>query len=102
MVSSHFRIRKPLTLTGPPSPTPQASPDAARRQIRPLRKTRNQLWDKNGFWLLLKRLEADRFIWPRREQPVIELSVEQLEWLLDGINLDAMKRHPKRSYRTAG
>ncbi|MCA8312631.1 transposase, partial [Burkholderia sp. AU28942] len=61
-----------------------------------------QLWDKNGFWLLLKRLEADRFIWPRREQPVIELSVEQLEWLLDGINLDAMKRHPKRSYRTAG
>lgn len=59
-------------------------------------------WDKNGFWLLLKRLEADRFIWPRREQPMIELSVEQLGWLLDGINLDAMKRHPKRSYRRTG
>ncbi|MBR7963410.1 mandelate racemase [Burkholderia vietnamiensis] len=48
MVSSHFRIRKPLTLTGPPSPTPQASPDAARRQIRPLRKTRNQLYASVG------------------------------------------------------
>ena len=22
-------------------------------------------WDRNGFWLLLKRLEADRFAWPR-------------------------------------
>ncbi|MGC3030444.1 IS66 family insertion sequence element accessory protein TnpB [Burkholderia sp. DN3021] len=22
-------------------------------------------WGGNGFWLLLKRLEADRFIWPK-------------------------------------
>jgi transposase len=21
-------------------------------------------WERNGFWLLLKRLEKDRFIWP--------------------------------------
>jgi len=25
------------------------------------------LWDRNGFWLLLKRLEQDRFHWPRDE-----------------------------------
>ena len=23
------------------------------------------LWDRNGFWMLLKRLEEDRFVWPR-------------------------------------
>ncbi|WP_260436301.1 IS66 family insertion sequence element accessory protein TnpB [Burkholderia sp. Bp9143] len=26
------------------------------------------LYDRAGFWLMLKRLEADRFVWPRREQ----------------------------------
>jgi transposase len=59
-------------------------------------------WDKNGFWMLLKRLEADRFTWPRRQQAVAEITIEQLQWLLDGIDIDAMKRHPKRSYRTSG
>lgn len=24
-------------------------------------------WERNGFWLLLKRLEKDRFIWPSAE-----------------------------------
>lgn len=25
-------------------------------------------WEKNGFWLLTKRLEAERFVWPRAEE----------------------------------
>lgn len=29
------------------------------------------LWERNGFWLMLRRLEADRFVWPRSE-PVLE------------------------------
>lgn len=55
------------------------------------------LWERNGFWLMLRRLEADRFAWPRSE-PVLELSVEQLHWLLDGIDLTAMRKHPARYY----
>lgn len=54
-------------------------------------------WHHNGFWLLLKRLEADRFIWPD-EQTVMTLSTQQLHWLLDGVNLAAMRKHPQRSY----
>jgi transposase len=27
-------------------------------------------WDRNGFWLLMKRLEQDRFVWPRQEAVV--------------------------------
>jgi transposase len=25
------------------------------------------LWDRNGFWLLMKRLERDRFVWPHKD-----------------------------------
>jgi transposase len=39
------------------------------------------LWDRTGFWLMLKRLESDRFVWPK-DAAVAELSVEQLHWLL--------------------
>jgi transposase len=56
------------------------------------------LWDRTGFWLLLKRLETDRFIWPQGDM-VLELSVEQLHWLLDGIDLTAMRKHPQRNYQ---
>jgi transposase len=55
------------------------------------------LWERNGFWLLMKRLEADRFVWPRGTA-VLELTVEQLHWLLDGIDLRAMRKHPARHY----
>jgi transposase len=54
-------------------------------------------WERNGFWLMLRRLEADRFVWPRGEA-VLELSVEQLHWLLEGIDLQAMRGHPVRYY----
>lgn len=56
------------------------------------------LWERNGFWMMLRRLEADRFAWPRRQQVVIELTTEQLHWLLEGIDIDAVRRHPSRRY----
>ena len=52
------------------------------------------LYERTGFWLMLRRLEEDRFVWPRRQQAVIELTTEQLHWLLDGIDVDAVRRHP--------
>jgi transposase len=55
------------------------------------------MWERNGFWLMLKRLEADRFIWPR-EAAVLEPTVEQLHWLLEGIDLAAIRKHPARHY----
>jgi len=54
-------------------------------------------WHRNGFWLLQKRLEADRFFWPD-QQPVVTLTVEQLHWLLEGVNLAAVRKHPQRNY----
>ena len=54
-------------------------------------------WERNGFWLLLKRLEKDRFIWPD-EAAVPALTVEQLHWLLEGIDIAVVQRHPERPY----
>lgn len=58
-------------------------------------------WDRNGFWLLLKRLEEDRFIWPR-EADVPVLTIEQLHWLLEGIDIGVVQRHPRRLYAHVG
>ncbi|WP_375542317.1 IS66 family insertion sequence element accessory protein TnpB [Paraburkholderia sp. CNPSo 3274] len=46
------------------------------------------------FEVCYKRIEADRFIWPEAGETV-SLSVEQLNWLLDGIVLAVMQKHPR-------
>jgi ATP-dependent protease HslVU (ClpYQ) ATPase subunit len=50
----------------------------------------------------LKALTEDKFRWPRRQEAVVTLDAEQLHWLLDGIDLDAMVRHPVRQYEFVG
>jgi transposase len=50
-------------------------------------------WDRNGFWLHYKRLERDRFAWPRQGETTVRLTLEQLGWLLQGYDLGAMRGH---------
>lgn len=60
-------------------------------------KTRKRLkilyWDQNGFCLWLKRLEEDKFPWPKNTAEVKEITSEQLKLLLDGI--DFFRAHKK-------
>lgn len=58
------------------------------------------LWDRNGFWVLHKRLERQRFRWPRTESEVMELSVRELNWLLDGLDPLHLQGHKKLEYAT--
>lgn len=51
-------------------------------------------WDRNGFCLCYKRLERERFKWPKQfsdEQMCI--SQESLRWLLEGIDIEQIQRH---------
>ena len=51
-------------------------------------------WDKSGFVLWYKRLEESKFKWPRKDvQHTVTLTSEQLNWLLDGYDITAMKKH---------
>jgi transposase len=43
-------------------------------------------WERNGFWLLYRRLEQGRFQFPVIDKAVIELSRDELSWLLSGLN----------------
>jgi len=53
-------------------------------------------WDRNGYSLWYKRLEEDRFYWPRTSEDVVALTGEQMSWLLSG--LDWTRAHSKRRY----
>ena len=49
-------------------------------------------WDTNGFLLLYKRLEAGRFRWPRSTQEALQITVQQYEWLCDGMEILARNK----------
>ena len=51
-------------------------------------------WDQTGFCLWYKRLEKDRFHWPRMaEEDVVALTPEQFDWLLRGLDILKIKPH---------
>lgn len=54
-------------------------------------------WQHNGFWLWYRRLEPQRFWWPDAddEAPCLELSLRELGWLLDGLDLSRVEAHRK-------
>jgi len=58
-------------------------------------------WERAGFVLWYKRLEKGRFHWPRfRDGDIITLTGQELNWLLDGINLQHLNPHPKLAYQS--
>jgi len=54
-------------------------------------------WERNGFCLLMKRLEKHQFPWPRTAtQARFEIDAQKLHMLLDGI--DFWSAHQELSY----
>lgn len=58
-------------------------------------------WDRSGFWLHCKRLEAGRFALPKaNENGTLELDGAQLALILEGLDLRDAKR--RRRYQRPG
>jgi transposase len=57
-------------------------------------------WQRNGFWLWYRRLERERFRWPRSQDvgPAIEVSARELRWLLDGLDIGRVQGHRKAEF----
>ncbi len=57
-------------------------------------------WDRNGFCLWQKRLEKQKFKWPKTEAEVVQVGQRELGWLLDGLKLVQRSAHRKLHYET--
>jgi len=57
------------------------------------------VWERNGFVLWQKRLEKDRFPWPRDESDeILPVTGRELNWLLDGIDVFRLRPHEELSF----
>jgi transposase len=54
-------------------------------------------WDKNGFCLWQKRLEKDRFKWPKTSDDVMNITSRELSWLVNGLNINQAHKPLKYS-----
>ncbi|MCW4153921.1 IS66 family insertion sequence element accessory protein TnpB [Halomonas sp. 18H] len=66
-------------------------------------KVKLLFWERNGFVVWYKRLERERFKWPDQlEGDTVTLSGQQLNWLLDGYDLNVMQPHQTLHFRSVG
>jgi len=57
-------------------------------------------WERNGFCIWYKRLERERFSWPTMTAASLPLNGQQLNWLLDGYDINRLIPHAERRYQT--
>jgi len=58
------------------------------------------MWEDNGFILYYKALAEEKFHWPKTDEVAISLSGEQINWLLEGYDIQQMKGHKKLHYES--
>ena len=60
-------------------------------------KIKGLVWEGDGFLLLYKRLELGAFNWPRTKEEALEITPEQYQYLMQGLEIVA--RHPIQEVR---
>ena len=58
------------------------------------------VWEGDGFLLLYKRLELGAFNWPRTKEEALEITPEQYQYLMQG--LEVVARHPIQEVNYSG
>jgi transposase len=52
-------------------------------------------WDEDGFVIVYKRLESGTFRFPQGQAAGVEIRAADLQMLLDGVDLDSVKRQQR-------
>ncbi len=55
-------------------------------------------WERSGFVMWQKRLERERFAWPKRTDTVVNLTGAELNLLLDGYDIWRLRPHQTLRY----
>ena len=58
------------------------------------------MWEGNGFVLYYKALAEERFIWPKHDERLISLTGQQINFLLDGMDIMALRGHRTLDYES--
>ena len=58
------------------------------------------LWEDNGFVLYYKALAEEKFKWPGASDELVQLTGEQINWLIDGYDISLLKGHKKLHYES--
>jgi len=67
---------------------------------RAFNKLKIVFWENNGFVLYYKSLTEDKFHWPSANESLLSINGEQLNWLLNGYDIDRIKPHKTRHYES--
>ena len=57
-------------------------------------KVKLLIWDRNGFWMMYKRMEKGRICFPDINNGLLSLTATQLQWMLSGIDIKKTKEPP--------
>ena len=55
-------------------------------------------WEKNGFCVLYKRLEKEKYKLPQIKDDIMELDLQQLRWLLEGLDMTRLQGFKSLKY----
>ncbi len=57
------------------------------------------IWDGTGVWLCQRRLHQGKFIWPTSDSTLWQISKQQWQWLVMGVDWQRLGAQPDVSWR---
>ncbi len=57
------------------------------------------IWDGTGVWLCQRRLHQGKFTWPQADDALWQISAEQWQWLIAGVDWQRLSARPDALWR---